>query len=75
MRQALAAVDANRRDEWDRLGWALFWLINSKPNFSKRRRRLIPLHAFNPFASRVSKNQSEKDATFAACWELARDAN
>ncbi len=52
------------------MGWALFWLINSQPNFSKRRRKVIPLHAFNPFAPRVPKN---KDAGFDACWEIATD--
>ena len=75
MRQALAAVEARRRDEWDRLGWSLYWLVNSQPNFSKRPRRLIPFHTFNPFAPRAPKSQSEKDAGFDACWEIARESN
>lgn len=74
MRQAFAALEARRREEFDRLGWQLFWIINTRPNFAKRRRPTIPLWRFNPLAKRPARSAAELDAAFDACWEIAEEA-
>lgn len=66
MRQAFAAVETKRRDDWDRQSFALCWVLNMMPNFSKRRRRPFRLSQLNPFlkasgrASGMSDDQLEK---------------
>ncbi len=44
----MLAVEAKRRDEWERLAWGLMWVVNRMPNFSKRRRPPVRMHHLNP---------------------------
>jgi hypothetical protein len=48
LRQALDAVKARRREDWDRLAWGLLWVVNRMPNFGKRPRPPVRFHQLNP---------------------------
>lgn len=74
LRQAVMAVTAKRRDDWERLGWGLLWVVNRMPNFGKKRRPPVKLHHVNPFATIPRTSAAAKDATFNALWEQAGDA-
>ena len=76
LRQAIRAVEAKRRDDWERLGWGLLWIVNRMPNFGKQRRPPVKLHQLNPFAKPLprGKSQASKDAAFNALWDQAEDA-
>ena len=58
MRQAVAAADTKIRSEWDRQSFALCWVLNMMPNFSKKKRRPIRLHQLNPFLKRQNGRPS-----------------
>jgi hypothetical protein len=74
--EALLALKAKREDEWGRLGFALCWVVNSMPNFSKTRRPSIPMHRFNPYLKAVRKKASAaaRDAGFDALWDSLPEA-
>lgn len=66
----MRAINAKREDDWSRLGFALCWLVNAMPNFSKTRRPAIPMQRFNPFMRVAKKKNSDlaRDAGFDALW-------
>jgi hypothetical protein len=74
--EAAAAVQARREDEWSRIGFALCWVVNSMPNFSKTRRTMQPIHKFNPYlkARQHPATDKAKDAGFDALWESLPEA-
>lgn len=57
----MAAVDTKRRDDWDRQSFALCWVLNMMPNFSKRKRKAIRLHQLNPFLKRRGRASGLSD--------------
>ena len=75
MREALLAVKAKRRDDWERLGWGLLWIVNRMPNFSKRSRPAVRMHQVNPFAKIELRRKSPaaKEAAFNALWDQTED--
>lgn len=64
----MAAVEARRDDDWGRLGFGLYCIVNSMPNMSGRRRRLVPLYKFNP---RLQRPRPSDDAIEAALTRMA----
>lgn len=74
VRQALAALKAKREDDWARFGLGLYWIVNSMPNFSSKRRQTIPLSRFNPFVKKRKQSDAARDAGFDAMWAIAEDA-
>ena len=71
------AVEAKRRDDWERLGWGLVWILNRFPNFSKSRRAPVRMWQVNPFFQppATQKSGTTKDAAFDALWDSAEDGN
>jgi hypothetical protein len=76
LREALAAAEARQRADWDRLSYGVFWVINSMPNFSKSRRRIVRLAEINPYlrAQRRRVSRAALDAAFDACWQQAEES-
>jgi len=52
LRELLWAVDAKRQEEWGKLGVGVAWIVNSQPNFSSKRRKMIHPDQINPYAKR-----------------------
>ena len=67
------ALRAHRREAWDRIAWQLYWIVNTQPNFGSRPRYGRPLWQFNPLSRRPRPSQLEKDAAFAAVWDIVED--
>lgn len=61
MRQAIQAVETKRQDEWDRMSFGLFWVVNMMPNFSSKRRQPVRLHQLNPFLKRRGRASGLSD--------------
>lgn len=68
-------MNARQRAEWDKVSWALFWVVNSMPNFSKKRRPIIRLNRLNPYtaAERRKVSDTARDASFNAVWNSVED--
>lgn len=58
LRELCFAVEAKRRDEYERLSYGIYWIVNSMPTFSNRRRPMIHLSRINPFARRRGGRRS-----------------
>ena len=66
----MLAVEAKRRDAWERLAWGLMWVVNRMPNFSKRRRPPVRMHQLNPFLKHTGRRSGLSDDGL----EMALDA-
>lgn len=73
LRDALDALRAHREEQFDQIGWQLYWIINTRPQFGKVRKPPRPLWHFNPFAKRPKPTPAEQEAGFNALWKIAAD--
>ena len=71
LRDGVEALEAKRADDWTRLGWELYWLVNTRPTFGSKPPPTIPMHKLNPFAKPAERDAAKIDAAFDAVWHLA----
>jgi hypothetical protein len=64
---------ARREERFDEIGWQLYWIINTRPQFGKHPRPPRPLWHFNPYLKRPAPTAAEQHAGFDALWNMAVD--